>query len=208
MPLLEVKNLQNETVGQIELKDEVFGIELKETLIWESVRHYMAVGHRGTHSTKTRKEITGSGRKLWRQKGTGRARVGAGKSPIWRHGGTAFGPKPRDYSYRFPKKKRIGALRSALSEKIRQDKVVVIDKLDVPSHKTKEFIKVMDALGLDKKVLVIDSLENTNALLSSRNVPKIKYVPDTGVNIYDVLNYEKLLFSQDAILHLQEVLQK
>jgi len=130
MPVLEVKNLDNETVGRLELRDEVFGVELKETLIWEAVRHYTASGRRGTHATKTRGDVSGSNRKPWRQKGTGRARHGQTRSPIWRHGGTVFGPQPRDYSYRFPQKKRLGALRSALSEKIRQNQIVVVDRLE------------------------------------------------------------------------------
>lgn len=208
MPVLEVKNLNNETVGELELRDDVFGVELRETLIWEAVRHYMAVGRRGTHCTKTRKEVSGSKRKLWRQKGTGRARMGSIRSPLWRHGGTVHGPKPRDYSYHFPAKKRAGALRSALSEKIRQNHVVVVDALDLASPKTREFVGVMGNLGLDRKVLVVDSIGNTNAVLSCRNIPAVKYMPGTGVNIYDILNYEKLLFSREAILQLQEVLAK
>jgi large subunit ribosomal protein L4 len=208
MPVLDVRNLQNEIVGQIELEDSVFGVELKETLIWEAVRHYMAVARRGTHSTKTRSEVRGSTRKLWRQKGTGRARVGGIRSPLWRKGGTTFGPKPRDYEFRFPRKKRLGALRSALSEKIRLDQIVVVEKLDLPSHKTKEFVKMADGLGLEQKVLVVDNPSNTNMVLSSRNVPRVKFVPESGVNIYDVLNHDQILFTRDAILQLQEVLRK
>ncbi|MBN2429882.1 MAG: 50S ribosomal protein L4 [Acidobacteria bacterium] len=208
MPVLDVKNLQNEIVGQLELEDSVFGVELRETLIWEAVRHYMAVARRGTHSTKTRTEVRGSTRKLWRQKGTGRARVGGIRSPLWRHGGTIFGPKPRDYSYRFPRKKRVGALRSALSEKIRQDQILVVDSLELPTHKTKEFVKLVDGLGLERKLLVVDNPANTNAVLSSRNLPRVKFVPESGVNIYDVLNYDQILFTRGAILQLQEVLRK
>jgi len=205
---LDVRNLQNEIVGQLELEDSVFAVELKETLIWEAVRHYMAVGRRGTHSTKTRSEVRGSTRKLWRQKGTGRARVGGIRSPLWRHGGTIFGPKPRDYSYRFPRKKRVGALRSALSEKIRQDQILVVDNLELPTHKTKEFVKLVDGLGLAQKLLVVDNPGNTNVVLSSRNLPRVKFVPESGVNIYDILNHEQILFTRGAILQLQEVLRK
>lgn len=208
MPVLDVRNLQNEIVGQLELEDSVFAVELKETLIWEAVRHYMAVGRRGTHSTKTRSEVRGSTRKLWRQKGTGRARVGGIRSPLWRHGGTIFGPKPRDYSYRFPRKKRVGALRSALSEKIRQDQILVVDNLELPTHKTKEFVKLVDGLGLAQKLLVVDNPGNTNVVLSSRNLPRVKFVPESGVNIYDILNHEQILFTRGAILQLQEVLRK
>ena len=206
MPVLEVKNLQNEPVGQLELKDEVFGVELKETLIWEAVRHYMACGRRGTHATKTRGEVSGSNKKPWRQKGTGRARHGQTRTPLWRHGGTVFGPQPRDYSYNFPQKKRLGALRSALSEKIRQNHVVVVDKLELDAPKTKEFIALMDNLQLTPKLLVVDSLENVNVILSSRNLPRVKYLPGTGLNIYDDLDHETILFSRESILQLQEVL--
>lgn len=208
MPVMEVKNLQNEPVGRLELRDDVFDVELKETLIWEAIRHYTAGGRRGTHDTKTRGDVSGSNKKPWRQKGTGRARAGQSRNPIWRHGGTVFGPHPRDYSYVFPRRKRLGALKSALSEKIRQSQILVVDRLELDSHKTKEFTKVLSNLELDRKVLVVDSLENTNALLSSRNLPKVKYVPGSGVNIYDVLKYERILFTRDSILQLQEVLAK
>jgi large subunit ribosomal protein L4 len=205
---MEVKNLQNETVGQLELRDEVFGVELKETLIWEAVRHYMACGRRGTHATKTRGDVSGSNKKPWRQKGTGRARHGQTRSPLWRHGGTVFGPQPRDYAYPFPQKKRLGAIRSALSEKIRQNRVVVVDRLELDAPRTKEFMKVADTLQLGTKLLIVDSLENVNAILSSRNLPKVKYLPGTGLNIYDILDHETILFSRESILQLQEALAK
>jgi large subunit ribosomal protein L4 len=205
---MEVKNLQNETVGQLELRDEVFGVELKETLIWEAVRHYMACGRRGTHATKTRGDVSGSNKKPWRQKGTGRARHGQTRSPLWRHGGTVFGPQPRDYAYPFPQKKRLGAIRSALSEKIRQHRVVVVDRLELDAPRTKEFMKVADTLQLGTKLLIVDSLENVNAILSSRNLPKVKYLPGTGLNIYDILDHETILFSRESILQLQEALAK
>jgi large subunit ribosomal protein L4 len=208
MPVMEVKNLQNETVGQLELRDEVFGVELKETLIWEAVRHYMACGRRGTHATKTRGDVSGSNKKPWRQKGTGRARHGQTRSPLWRHGGTVFGPQPRDYAYPFPQKKRLGAIRSALSEKIRQNRVVVVDRLELDAPRTKEFMKVADTLQLGTKLLIVDSLENVNAILSSRNLPKVKYLPGTGLNIYDILDHETILFSRESILQLQEALAK
>ncbi len=208
MPVVDVKNLQNELVERLELNDEVFGVPLKETLIWEAVRHYLACGRRGTHQTKTRGEVSGSNRKPWRQKGTGRARAGQTRNPIWRHGGTVFGPHPRDYSYVFPKQKRRGALCSALSEKIRQNRVVVVDRLELPSHKTKEFVGVLSSLQLERKTLVVDSPENTNVLLSARNLPRVKFVPDSGVNVYDVLKYDQILFSREAILQLQEVLAR
>lgn len=207
MPVIDVKNLQNETVGQLELSDDVFGVELRETLIWEAVKHYMACGRRGTHKTKGRGEVSGSNRKPWRQKGTGRARSGQTRSPIWRHGGTVFGPQPRSYAYAFPKKKRKGALKSALSEKIRLNELVVVDSLALPEKKTKEMVKVLAALELqNNKVLVVDGLENENLILASGNLPKVSYAPGTGLNIYDVLNHKSILISRDCILQLQEVL--
>lgn len=208
MPVVEVKNLRNETVGQLDLRDEVFGVELKETLIWEAIRHYMACGRRGTHKTKGRGEVSGSNKKPWRQKGTGRARVGQARNPIWRKGGTVFGPVPREYAYPFPRKKREGALRSAISEKIRAQKILVVDALKVDSFKTKDFAAVLSQLKLDSKVLVVDNLDNVNVILASRNIPTVKFVPGTGVNIYDVLNHDIILFSRDAILQLQEVLAR
>ena len=208
MPVVQVKNLQNEPVEQLELREDVFGVPLKETLIWEAVRHYMACGRRGTHSTKGRGQVSGSTKKPWRQKGTGRARAGQTRSPIWRHGGTVFGPHPRDYSYRFPQKKRAGSLRSALSEKLRQEQIVVVDQLSVELPKTKQFQQILANLQIGGKVLVVESLENINAILSSRNLPQVKYVPGTGLNIVDVLNSQRILFSKDSILLLQEVLGK
>lgn len=206
MPVVDVKNLQNETVDRIELRDDVFGVELRETLVWEAVRHYMACGRRGTHSTKGRGEVSGSNRKPWRQKGTGRARSGQTRSPIWRHGGTAFGPHPRSYAYAFPKKKKAGAMRSALSEKFRQDQVVVVDVLELSSHKTKEMVGLLRTFGVDHKALFVDVGGNQNAELASRNIPNVKYVTQTGVNIYDVLGCRKVFFSRASILHMQEVL--
>lgn len=206
MPVVEIKNLNNETVDRLELREDVFGVELKETLIWEAVRHYNACGRRGTHATKGRGEVSGSNRKPWRQKGTGRARSGQTRSPIWRHGGTVFGPQPRDYSYVFPKRKRKGALMSALSEKLRQNQVLVVDALEIPSHKTKEMVNILSTLEIPGKVLIVDDMGNANAVLASRNLPKATFVPHTGVNIYNVLNSGLVLFSKAAILQLQEVL--
>jgi large subunit ribosomal protein L4 len=203
---IEVKNLANEVVGKLELSDAVFKSELNQPLIWEAVKHYNDSLRSGTASTKVRGEVSGSGKKLWRQKGTGRARVGSIRSPLWRHGGTVHGPKPRDYSYRFPRKKLQGAMRSALSVKLSENAVAVIDKLSLENHRTKDFQKILKGLGFTGKVLIVDSSENKNLALSSRNLPKVKLVPGTGVNIFDVVNSNTLLFSKDSILQLQEVL--
>ena len=206
MPVLEIKNMNNVAVDQVDLREDVFGAPLKETLIWEAVRHYMACGRRGTHATKGRGDVSGSNIKPWRQKGTGRARAGQTRNPVWRHGGTVFGPQPRDYSYNFPKKKRKGALISALSEKLRKNQIMVVDELGMSSHKTKDMVKALGTLEIAGKVLIVDSLDNAKAILSSRNLQKVTFVPSTGVNIYDVLNHSTVLFSKAAILHLQEVL--
>ncbi len=208
MAEIEVKNLANEVVGKIELSDAVFKAEFNQPLIWEAVKHYNDSLRAGTASTKVRGEVSGSGKKLWRQKGTGRARIGSIRSPLWRHGGTVHGPKPRDYSYRFPRKKLRGALCSALSAKLSENSLMVIDAFSLQSSKTKDFQKILSGMGFAGKVLVVDSSENKNLKLSSRNLPKIKLVPGTAVNIFDVVNSNVLLFSKDSILQVQEVLSR
>jgi len=206
MAEIEVKNLANEVIGTLELSDAVFKAELNQPLIWEAVKHYNDSLRSGTASTKVRGEVSGSGKKLWRQKGTGRARIGSVRSPVWRHGGTVHGPKPRDYSYRFPRKKLQGAMRSALSAKLSENSLMVVEALSLGSNKTKDFKKILSGLGFTGRVLVVDSSENKNLSLSSRNLPKVKLVPGTGVNIFDVVNSNVLLFSKDSILQIQEVL--
>jgi len=206
MAEIEVKNLANEVIGTLELSDAVFKAELNQPLIWEAVKHYNDSLRSGTASTKVRGEVSGSGKKLWRQKGTGRARIGSVRSPVWRHGGTVHGPKPRDYSYRFPRKKLQGAMRSALSAKLSENSLMVVEALSLESNKTKDFKKILSNLGFTGRVLVVDSSENKNLSLSSRNLPKVKLVPGTGVNIFDVVNSNVLLFSKDSILQIQEVL--
>lgn len=208
MAEIEVKNLANEVVGKLKLSDEVFKAELNLPLIWEAVKHYVDSLRKGTASTKTRGIVRGSGRKLWRQKGTGRARIGSIRSPLWRHGGTVHGPQPRDYSYRFPRKKLRGAMRSALSAKLQEQALAVIDAFTLPTHKTKDFQKILRDLGGTGKVLIVDSGENRNLSLSSQNIPNVKVVPGSGVNIYDVVDHQLLLFSKQAILQVQEVLSR
>ncbi len=208
MAEIEVKNLANEIVGKLELSDVVFKAEFNQPLIWEAVKHYNDSLRAGTASTKVRGDVSGSGKKLWRQKGTGRARVGSIRSPLWRHGGTVHGPQPRDYSYRFPRKKLHVALRSALSAKMSENSLAVVEGLNIESNKTKEFKKILAGLGATGNVLVIDSSGNKNLLFSSRNLPKVKLVGGTGVNIYDIVNSNVLLFSRDSILQLQEALSK
>jgi large subunit ribosomal protein L4 len=208
MAEIEVKNLANEVVGKIELSDAVFNVEFNQPLIWEAVKHYNDSLRSGTASTKVRGEVRGSGKKLWKQKGTGRARVGSVRSPLWRHGGTVHGPKPRDYSYRFPRKKLQGALRSALSAKLTENALTVVEGLPLESHKTKDFQKLLKGFGFTGKVLVVDCSGDKNLVLSLRNLPKVKLVPGTGVNIFDVVNSNALLFSKESILKIQEVLSR
>jgi large subunit ribosomal protein L4 len=205
---IEVRNLANEVVGRLELSEAVFKAKLNEPLIWEAVKHYNDSLRAGTASTKVRSEVSGSGKKLWRQKGTGRARIGSIRSPIWRHGGTVHGPKPRSYSYRFPRKKLRGAMRSALSAKLNENSVAVIEAFSLESHKTKEFQKLLSNLGCAGKVLVVESERNKNLALSSRNLPRVKLVAGTGINIFDVVNSNVLLFSKESILQVQEVLSR
>jgi large subunit ribosomal protein L4 len=208
MAEIEVKNLANEVVGKLELSDAVFKAEFNQPLIWEAVKHYNDSLRAGTASTKVRGEVSGSGKKLWREKGTGRARIGSIRSPLWRHGGTVHGPKPRDYSYRFPRKKLRGAMRSALSAKLSDHALTVVDAINIDNPKTKEFKKLLDNMGATGKVLVIDSYENRNLGLSARNLPRVKLVSGSGVNIFDVVNSNTLLFSKESILQLQEVLSR
>jgi len=208
MAEIEVKNLSNEVVGKMELSDAVFKAEFNEALIWEAVKHYNDSLRAGTASTKVRGSVRGSGKKLWRQKGTGRARVGSIRSPLWRHGGTVHGPQPRSYTYSFPRRKLQGALRSALSAKFSENALAVIEALQLETAKTRDFQKILAGLGATGKVLIVNAGENKNLSLSSRNLPKVKLVSGSAVNIFDVVNSNTLLFSRDSILQVQEVLSR
>jgi large subunit ribosomal protein L4 len=208
MAEIEVKNLTNEVVGKLELSDDVFQAPLNKTLIWEAVKHYEASLRSGTAATKTRGMVRGSGKKLWRQKGTGRARIGSVRSPLWRHGGTVHGPQPRSYVYSFPRKKIRGALRSALSARFDEKNLAVVDGFQLEGVKTKDLNKVLQGFGAGRKILLIDSGANRNLELSARNLPRVKLVPGQGVNIRDVVNHELLIFTKEAILQVQEVLSR
>lgn len=206
MASVEVKNLKNEKVEKLELSDEVFAVPVNQTLIWEAVRHYRASQRAGTVSTRVRSEVSGGGKKPWRQKGTGRARVGSIRNPIWRGGGTVFGPKPRDFDYSFPKKKRRGAIKAVLSSKLRENLLVVLDKLELEKPKTRDFRKVLDQF-VEERCLIVDSADNHNLQLSARNLRGVKLVPSESLNVYDLLNHEHVLFSKSAILQVQEALK-
>ena len=207
MPTVKVRNLKNEEVGDVELSDVVFGAELNEALIHAAVKSFLSNARQGTSATKTRGDVSGSGKKLWKQKGTGRARIASIRSPLWKGGGNVHGPQPRDWGYNLPKKMRRGALRSALSERLREGNVVVLDQFTLAEPKTKAFIEVLGTLGLDAaKTLIVDSPENDNLMLASRNVKRAKVVASFGLNIYDLLYHEKLVVSRAAIEELNELL--
>jgi large subunit ribosomal protein L4 len=206
MPTVKVRNLKNEEVGEVELSDAVFDAPLNEALIHAAVRNYMANGRQGTSATKTRGDVSGSGRKLWKQKGTGRARIASIRSPLWKGGGNVHGPQPRDWSYNMPKKMRQGALRSALSERVREGRVILVDGWQIDKPKTKDFLASLKGLGHEGKTLIVDSLDNENLMLSTRNVRTTKVVNSFALNIYDLLYHEKLIISEAAVKELEQLL--
>jgi large subunit ribosomal protein L4 len=206
MVKIKVRNIQNKEVSELELPEAIFDYPLKEHLIYEAVKNYNANQRQGTACTKTRSEVSGSGKKLWKQKGTGRARMGAIRSPLWRKGGTTFGPKPRDYSYAMPKKARRNAIKSVLSEKIRNDRLFILDELKLDSKKTKDTIKTLSNFAFDK-LLIVDKKDNSDLMLSTRNIPHIKAIDVGEMNIYDSLNYNYIMLSVDVVKRLMEVLK-
>ena len=206
MPTLKLRNLKNEEIGDVELSEAVFGVPLNEPLIHAAVRNFMANARQGTSATKTRGDVSGAGRKLWKQKGTGRARIASLRSPLWKGGGNVHGPQPRDWSYNLPKKMRQGALRSALSERVREGNVLVVDGWTVDEPKTKTFSTSLATLGLEGKTLIVDSLENENLLLSARNLQRAKVVNSFGLNIYDLLYHDHLVLSRSAAQELEQLL--
>jgi large subunit ribosomal protein L4 len=206
MPTVKVRNLKNEEVGDLELSDVIFGAELNEPLIHAAVRNFMANARAGTVGTKTRGDVSGSGKKLWKQKGTGRARIASIRSPLWKGGGNVHGPQARDWSYNMPKKMRRGALRSALSERLREGNLVVIEAFTLREPKTKDFIETLGTLELAGRTLIVDSLDNDNLLLAARNVKRAKVVNSYGLNIYDLLYHEKLVLSRAAAEELAQLL--
>ncbi len=209
MPELKVRNMENQEVGSIGLTDEVFDAPLKEHLIYQAVHHHMASQRSGTASTKTRGEVSGSGRKLWRQKKTGRARIGSIRSPIWRSGGIVHGPKPRDYSYHLPRKMRAGALRSMLSQRHREGRLIVVDALEMTAPKTQDLIAILAKLGLTgHSALLVCEGEGRNLTLSARNLQHVKAMPLSGLNIYEVLAHEYLVMSQSVAQQLMERLSR
>ena len=207
MPTVKVRNLKNEEVGDLELSDAVFGAEYNEALVHAAVKNYQANARAGTVGTKTRGDVSGSGRKLWKQKGTGRARVASIRTPLWKGGGNVHGPQARDWSQNLPKKMRRGALRSALSERLREGNLVVVEEFVLGGPRTKEFVSALAALGFDGgRTLVVDTLDNETLLLASRNVRQAKVVGSGGLNIYDVLYHERLVVSRSAASQIEQLL--
>ena len=206
MPTIDIKNWDNKKVGSVDLPEEIYGYPYKEHLVHEAVRNYLAGLRQGTHKTKTRSEVSGSGKKPFRQKGTGRARQGGNRPPIHRHGGTVFGPVPRDYSYKMNTKEKKAALKSALSQRVKEGKFVVISDMSVDEVKTKSFAEKVANIGVEGKALLIDTVENTNAFLAARNNPKLQFVDALHVNVYDVVNSRYIVLSQSALDRLTEAL--
>ena len=209
MATIDIYNLSGAKVGTMELADEVFGA-VNEDLLWEAVNHYRAAGRAGTHATKNRWRVSGSGKKLWKQKGTGRARIGSIRSPLWRHGGTVHGPQPRSYDYTFPRKKLLGALRSALAAKMADGKLMVVKAFDMKEPKTKFFRQALDKLKVEGTTLLVDvsTQQNPNLQLSSRNIDGLELVRGNEVHPYHLMRYTHAVFAQTALEKLQDSLKK
>jgi len=205
MPTVDVFNMQGDRVGELELNPLIFDAEVKEHLLFDVVQMLQANRRRGTASTKGRAEVSGGGRKPWRQKGTGRARHGSIRSPIWRGGGVTFGPKPRSYRYLLPKKMRRAALYSALSSKFKEDKLLVLDGLELPEPKTKEVVRLMDNLKVQGKVLLVTAEPDANVYKSSRNIPGVTSALARQINVLDILQHDRLILTKDAVAAVEEV---
>jgi large subunit ribosomal protein L4 len=211
MANIDVVDLSGNKVGSLELADEVFGpAQVNEALLWEAVKHYRAALRQGTAATKNRKLVSGAGKKLWKQKGTGRARVGSIRSPLWRHGGTVHGPQPRSYDYAFPRKKLLGALRAAIAAKLADGHLTVVESLELKEPKTKLYRSALNTLEAKKTALLVESgttLSRT-LVLGARNLRGVELVLGNEVHPYDLLRYERAIFSRSAIEQLQETLKK
>jgi len=206
VPKVALYNVAGQQIGDIELSDAVFGIEPNRHVLFDAVQMQRASLRLGTHKVKGRSEVSGGGRKPWRQKGTGRARQGSIRAPQWKGGGVVFGPTPRSYAYKLPKKVRRLAIKSALSSKVLDGEIIVLDQLTLAQPKTKEFVSILNNLKVDSKALVVSAGLEDNILLSSRNVPGIKYVAADGINVLDVLTYDKLIITKEAVQIVEEVL--
>ena len=211
MAKVDVVDLSGKKVGSVELADAVFAPEqVNEALLWEAVKHYRASLRQGTHKTKSRTEVAGSGKKLWKQKGTGRARIGSVRSPLWRHGYTVHGPVPRSYDYPFPRKKLLGALRAALAAKLADGKLTVVDSLEIKEGKTKLYFEALNKLGVSRTALLVENGKTLSQglLRGARNLQGVELVLNNEVHPYDLLRYDMAIFSKAAIETLAEVLEK
>ncbi|WP_160725572.1 50S ribosomal protein L4 [Bacillus sp. USDA818B3_A] len=206
MPKVALLNQNGSQVGDIELNEAVFGIEPNQHVLFEAIIMQRASLRQGTHKTKVRSEVAGGGRKPWRQKGTGRARQGSIRSPQWRGGGTVFGPTPRSYSYKLPKKVRRLAIKSALSSKVLEENILVLESLTFEAPKTKEFKSVLGGLSVEKKALIVTADLDENVALSARNIPGVTVVTADGINVLDVVNHDKLIMTKAAVEKVEEVL--
>lgn len=206
MPTVTLYNVDGKEVGVAELSDAVFGIEPHSHVLHQAVVMQQASERRGTHKVKGRSEVRGGGRKPWKQKGTGRARQGSIRSPQWKGGGIVFGPTPRSYAYKLPKKVRRLAIKSALSSKVKENEIIVLDQLTLDQPKTKQFTAIMKNLNVDRKALVVSAEYDDNVALSARNIPGIKFVAADGINVLDVLRYDKLIITKAAVEKVEEVL--
>ena len=208
MPTVDVVDLNNQVVSSVELADDVFGAPVNDALLYEAVRQFQASNRAGTHATKTRRDVAGSGKKLWKQKGTGRARVGSVRSPIWRHGGTVHGPQPRDYGYKLPKKMLVGALRSALSAKLRDGELKIVQAFNFSDNKTKHAMQTLSKLEAGRTVLVVDNEDNRNLELGIRNLKGVTLLATREVNPYHLLGHKSIMISEAAARKFSEALAK
>ncbi len=206
MPKVALYNVSGTQVGEIELSDAIFGIVPNESVLHDAVVMQQASQRRGTHKVKGRSEVSGGGRKPWKQKGTGRARQGSIRSPQWVGGGTVFGPTPRSYAYKLPKKVRRLALKSALSSKVIDSDIIVLEELTLSAPKTKEMVAILNNLKADRKALIVDKDFNDVVAISSRNIPGVKFVSAEGINVLDVLKHDKLIITKEAVAKVEEVL--
>ncbi|WP_418791419.1 50S ribosomal protein L4 [Phosphitispora sp. TUW77] len=206
MPKVALYNSKGEQVGEVELKEEIFGVKVNETILHDVIVNQLANRRQGTHSAKTRSEVSGGGRKPYRQKGTGRARAGTIRSPLWRKGGIVFPPKPRSYKYSLPKKVRRLALKSALSSKVLDGNIIVLEGLQIAEPKTKEIVGLLENLKVNSRALVVTAEADTAIVKSARNIPRVTPTHANSLNVYDVLNHEKLIITRDAVTKVEEVL--
>lgn len=206
MPKVPVYNTEGQTVGEIDLRDDIFGVEVNEPLLHQVVVMHLANRRRGTADTKTRAEVSGGGRKPWRQKGTGRARAGSIRSPLWRKGGVVFGPHPRSYAFTMPKKARRAAMKSALSSKVKENNIIVLENLQFNEPKTRVMAGILSKLNVDRKALIVIPAADQNIIKSARNIEGVKAAPVGNLNVYDLLKHDKLVITKDAVAKVEEVL--